>query len=228
MRVLGPSDLGGRLDALHAEPGFAAEALELDTLGERDAPGGRARGRGQAGDPHRRELRDPGRARRRRARASCTAGTAAVRRTSPRSCGPATRSCRRSSFGPGPGAAGGDPPGRAGRRAARGGAPVPARALLTHLQMGHDPDATVEACRDGLRGPGGRWSGRGPASRSEPDMERPGCGRIRTPAVSPLGDSDALSAAVRQATARRAARGRSRRSPGAGARAGLCPVRSRP
>ncbi len=34
VRVLGPSDLGGRLDALHASPGFAAEALQLETLGE--------------------------------------------------------------------------------------------------------------------------------------------------------------------------------------------------
>jgi ribonuclease BN (tRNA processing enzyme) len=33
-RVLGPSQLGARLDALHASPGFAAEALELETLGE--------------------------------------------------------------------------------------------------------------------------------------------------------------------------------------------------
>jgi ribonuclease BN (tRNA processing enzyme) len=34
VRVLGPTDLGGRLDALHAAPGFAAEALQLETLGE--------------------------------------------------------------------------------------------------------------------------------------------------------------------------------------------------
>ena len=34
VRVLGPSGLGGRLDALHASPGFAAQALQLETLGE--------------------------------------------------------------------------------------------------------------------------------------------------------------------------------------------------
>jgi len=35
IRVLGPTDLGARLDALHASPGFAAEALQLEVLGER-------------------------------------------------------------------------------------------------------------------------------------------------------------------------------------------------
>ena len=34
MRVLGPSGLDGRLDALHAEPGFSAQALDIETLGE--------------------------------------------------------------------------------------------------------------------------------------------------------------------------------------------------
>jgi ribonuclease BN (tRNA processing enzyme) len=32
-RVIGPSQLAARLDALHAEPGFAAEALDCETLG---------------------------------------------------------------------------------------------------------------------------------------------------------------------------------------------------
>ena len=34
MRVLGPDGLAGRLDALHAEPGFAAAALDAEWLGE--------------------------------------------------------------------------------------------------------------------------------------------------------------------------------------------------
>ncbi len=34
MRVLAPSGLDGRLDALHAEPGFAAQALDTEVLGE--------------------------------------------------------------------------------------------------------------------------------------------------------------------------------------------------
>lgn len=34
VRVLGPADLAGRLDALHAAPGFAAEALDIEHLGE--------------------------------------------------------------------------------------------------------------------------------------------------------------------------------------------------
>ena len=35
VRVLGPADLAVRLDALHAEPGFTAQALEVEALGER-------------------------------------------------------------------------------------------------------------------------------------------------------------------------------------------------
>ncbi len=34
LRVLGPSGLDDRLDALHAEPGFSAEALDCEALGE--------------------------------------------------------------------------------------------------------------------------------------------------------------------------------------------------
>lgn len=34
VRVLGPADLAGRLDALHAEPGFTAQALDTEPLGE--------------------------------------------------------------------------------------------------------------------------------------------------------------------------------------------------
>lgn len=33
VRVIGPGELAARLDALHAEPGFAAEALDCETLG---------------------------------------------------------------------------------------------------------------------------------------------------------------------------------------------------
>jgi len=33
IRVLGPKDLGERLDCLHAQPGFSAEALDLEVLG---------------------------------------------------------------------------------------------------------------------------------------------------------------------------------------------------
>jgi ribonuclease BN (tRNA processing enzyme) len=33
-RVLGPAELAGRLDALHAEPGFSAEALDTEALSE--------------------------------------------------------------------------------------------------------------------------------------------------------------------------------------------------
>jgi ribonuclease BN (tRNA processing enzyme) len=56
------------------------------------------------------------------------------------------------SFGPGPvpqGAIHLDAP-AVGRLAAATGT---ARVLLTHLQMGHDPEATVEACRAAYAGP---------------------------------------------------------------------------
>ncbi len=59
VRVLGPTDLGARLDALHASPGFAAEALQLETLGERLSPRRGAAGAGPPRDPHGRELRRP-------------------------------------------------------------------------------------------------------------------------------------------------------------------------
>ena len=36
VRVLGPKGLGGRLDALHDQPGFSAEALDVERLGTRE------------------------------------------------------------------------------------------------------------------------------------------------------------------------------------------------
>ncbi len=149
--VLGPSDLGGRLDALHATPGFAAEALGLVTLGERTHEVGGLAVEGRL--------------------VTHTDESYAIR-VSPAAGGPGlvySGDCGRAediaplvrpgdtilseaSFGPGP-----VPPGAihidapaVGRLAASTGA---ARALLTHLQMGHDPDETVEACRAAYAGP---------------------------------------------------------------------------
>ena len=45
VRVLGPSALAGRLDALHADRGFTREALDAETLGRAAAPDRLARGR---------------------------------------------------------------------------------------------------------------------------------------------------------------------------------------
>ena len=151
MRVLGPSDLGGRLDALHAAPGFAAEALDIGTLGERThavgglvvegrlvthtdesyairvAPAGGGPGLVYSGDCGRADDIAP-----------------LVR--------PGDTILSEASFGPGP-----VPPGAihldapaVGRLAMSSGA---ARALLTHLQMGHAPDETVAACRSVYAGP---------------------------------------------------------------------------
>ncbi|HYO41941.1 MAG TPA: MBL fold metallo-hydrolase [Candidatus Limnocylindrales bacterium] len=151
VRVLGPSDLGRRLDALHAAPGFAAEALELETLGERSHVVGGLVVEGRL--------------------VTHTDESYAIR-VSPKAGGPGlvySGDCGRAediaplvrpddtilseaSFGAGP-----VPPGAihldapaVGRLAASTGA---ARALLTHLQMGHDPAETVAACRAVYRGP---------------------------------------------------------------------------
>ena len=146
MRVLGPSDLGGRLDALHAAPGFAAEALGERThavgglvvegrlvthtdesYAIRVAPAGGGPGLVYSGDCGRADDIAP-----------------LVR--------PGDTILSEASFGPGP-----VPPGAihldapaVGRLAMSSGA---ARALLTHLQMGHDPDETVAACRSVYAGP---------------------------------------------------------------------------
>lgn len=151
VRVIGPSDLGGRLDALHAMPGFSAEALDLTTLGEATHAVGALTVEGRL--------------------VTHTAESYAIR-VAPAAGGPGlvySGDCGRAddiaplvrpgdtilseaSFGPGP-----VPPGAihldapaVGRLAVSTGA---ARTLLTHLQMGHDPEATVAACRAVYDGP---------------------------------------------------------------------------
>lgn len=151
VRVIGPSDLGGRLDALHATPGFAAEALDLETLGERTHEVGGLVVEGRlvthtdesyairvsraGGGPGLVYSGDCGRAE----------DIAPLVR-------PGDTILAEASFGVGP-----VPPGAihldgpaVGRLAASTGA---ALALLTHLQMGHDPDETVAACREAYAGP---------------------------------------------------------------------------
>ena len=152
VRVLGPADLGGRLDALHASPGFAAEALQLETLGE---------------GPHRvGELLVQGRL------VTHTDESYAVRVAPASGEGPGlvySGDCGRAadiaplvrpgdtllaevSFGAGPvprGVAHLDGP-AVGRLASSTGA---GRVLLTHLLMGHDAEAAVASCRAEYAGP---------------------------------------------------------------------------
>jgi len=150
LRVLGPSALAARLDALHGEPGFSAQALDTSTLG--------------AG-PHRvGALEVTARL------VTHTDESYAIRVVGP--AGPGlvySGDCGRAedieplvrpgdvllaevSFGPGPVPAGVphlDGP-AVGRLAATAGA---GRTLLTHLQMGHDPDETLASARAFYGGP---------------------------------------------------------------------------
>jgi ribonuclease BN (tRNA processing enzyme) len=150
VRVLGPSELAERLDALHAEPGFAAEAFDLETLGETVRTIGSLRLESGL-VTHTDESYG--------FRVAPAAGPGLVYSGD---CGraddllPLLRSgdalLSEVSFGAGP-----VPDGVAhldgrdiGRVAARADA---GRVLLTHLQMGHDPDETVAAVRASYDGP---------------------------------------------------------------------------
>ena len=151
VRVLGPSQLAARLDALHGWPGFTAESLETSTLGEtahgvgglvlearlvthtdesyaiRVAPAAGGPGLVYSGDCGRAEDIAP-----------------LVR--------PGDGLLAEVSFGVGPAKGGAqhlDGP-TVGRLATTTGA---GRALLTHLQMGNDPEATIAACRATYAGP---------------------------------------------------------------------------
>ncbi len=151
VRVLGPAGLDRRMDALHAEPGFSAEGLDVEALqpgcfpvgdveveaarilhtedsyGFRVAYPGDGPGLVYSGDCGRAEDLDQ-----------------LVR--------PGDTLLSEVSFGAGPvtpGAAHLDGP-AVGALAARSGA---AQVLLTHLQMGFDTDATVASVRARFDGP---------------------------------------------------------------------------
>lgn len=147
LRVVGPAGLDERLDALHAEPGFSAEVLDVEAL----ADGARY---------------DVGTLRVAAARIFHTDDSYAFRVAPPGSdaaglvysgdCGraedlevlirPGDALLAEVSFGPGPvtsGAAHLDGP-AVGELAARTGA---GRVLLTHLQMGFDEGATIDSVR---------------------------------------------------------------------------------
>jgi ribonuclease BN (tRNA processing enzyme) len=150
VRVAGPHGLGGRLDALHAEPGFAEQALELEAYDGHDIRMGdlsiEARRVTHTNDSH-------------GLRVSAGDGPGLVYSGD---CGraddllpllrPGDALLSEVSFGPGP-----VPPGaihldgpEVGRIARRAGA---SSVLLTHLQMGMDPDATIAAVRAQFDGP---------------------------------------------------------------------------
>jgi ribonuclease BN (tRNA processing enzyme) len=149
VRVLAPSGLADRLDALHAHPGFSAETLDTEVLGT---------------GPHR-----IGPFEITARRVTHTDESYAIRVAAGGSslvysgdCGDAsdiTPLVRAGdtllvevSFGTGPvpdGVPHLDGP-AAGRLASEAGG---GRLLLTHLQMGYDPDATVESARARYDGP---------------------------------------------------------------------------
>ena len=151
VRVDGPAELGARIDALHAEPGFAATALDIVPL----APGARNVG------PFRLEV----------ARVEHTDDSFAVRvSTGDDRPGlvysgdigdadelapilrPGDTLLAEVSFGPGPVPRGvlhldGTAVGRLARDGRAG------RVLLTHLLPGLDPEATIAAVRESFDGP---------------------------------------------------------------------------
>lgn len=151
VRVVGPAGLDERLDALHAEPGFAAESLDVEAVG---GPSVRTIGPFtiQAGlVTHTSESYA--------FRVSGSSGPALVYSGD---CGraadlaallqPGDVLLTEVSFGLGPVPAGAfhlDAPAVGALAADR----CPSRVLLTHLQMGHDPLATIDLVRAQFGGP---------------------------------------------------------------------------
>ena len=154
MRVLGPVDLAARLDALHAEPGFASQALDIEPIGTSAHAVGdlvvRAAKIAHTDDSYGMRV-SPG-----------PAGSAGPGLVYSGDCGraddlrplivPGDTLLTEVSFGPGPVPAGVlhlDGP-AVGALAASTGA---GRVLLTHLQMGFDPVVTLASVRAAYDGP---------------------------------------------------------------------------
>ena len=150
VRVLGPAGLGDRLDALHAEPGFSAAALDIEALRP---------GRVRVGSLELESARVAHAGESYGFRVSGSEGPGLVYSGD---CGrasdlealirPGDDLLCEVSFGPGP-----VPPEAAhldgpsvGKLARRTGA---ARVLLTHLLMRFDPDETIASVRDSFDGP---------------------------------------------------------------------------
>ena len=144
VRVIAPAGLAGRLDALHDEPGFTAATLDVETIPNEVT----------VGPLHLRTIRVAHTADSYAFRVSTGDGRGLVYTGD---CGrandvgpliePGDWLLTEVSFGPGPVAPGAmhlDGP-AVGDLAASSGA---GRVLLTHLQMGFDPDATVASVRE--------------------------------------------------------------------------------
>lgn len=150
MRVIGPGALAGRLDALHAEPGFAAEALDIERLGESQrrigALGIQARLIAHTDESYGiRVARDDGPGLVYTGDCGRADDLAPLVR-------PGDALLAEVSFGPGPVPAGvlhldGPAVGRLATATDAG------RVLLTHILMGHDPAATIASVRAVFNGP---------------------------------------------------------------------------
>jgi ribonuclease BN (tRNA processing enzyme) len=151
VRVLGPAALSDRLDALHAEPGFTAQALDTEQLGVAERVVGRLSLRA-ALVTHTEESYAM--------RVAAVDGGPALVYSG--DCGrasdmaplvaPGDTLLTEVSFGPGPvieGVAHLDGPGVGAFAQAAG----VGRVLLTHLQMGFDPDETVASVQAHYDGP---------------------------------------------------------------------------
>jgi ribonuclease BN (tRNA processing enzyme) len=151
VRVLGPRGLADRLDALHGEPGFAAQALDTEVLGTDERLVGSLRVK--AGLVYHTDESYG-------IRVSPAEGGPGVVYSG--DCGRATDLApliepgdtllSEASYGPGPvepGVAHLDGP-AVGALAADAGV---GRVLLTHLQMGYDPDETVRSVEARYAGP---------------------------------------------------------------------------
>ena len=149
MRVLGPSALGSRLDLLHADPRFTSGALDASTLGTMTHRVGSLEVRGALV-----QHTDESYA----IRVAAGSGPGLVYSGD---CGraadiaalvqPGDVLLAEASFGPGPVAPGaqhldGPAVGRLATTTRAG------RVLLTHLQMGFDPEETVESARAAFAG----------------------------------------------------------------------------
>jgi ribonuclease BN (tRNA processing enzyme) len=150
LRVLAPRGIAGRIDALHAEPGFSAAALDCEAL----APGPFEAGPFQIeavrvthhGDSFGFRVSVG------KDRALVYSGDIGVADDLRPLVRPGDVLLTEISFGPAPVPAGAMHL-NAEAVVSLARATRPSRVLLTHLQMGFDPAATVEAVRSGFDGP---------------------------------------------------------------------------
>lgn len=153
LRVLGPAGIGHRIDALHAQPGFSAEALDCEALSAGSVVVGPFRIEAARVAHHgdsfgfrvSRAAPDGG-------RGLVYSGDIGVADDLRPLIQPDDVLVIEVSFGPGsvPNGAMHLNAAAVARLAAE---TRPARVLLTHLQMGHDREATVAAVRAGFDGP---------------------------------------------------------------------------